>query len=72
MDKKQTTVKKSDYCCAICVHGKKAADSEMILCCKKGVLKPDYKCSSFKYDPLRREPKKVPELPTYTAEDFKL
>lgn len=72
MDKKQRTITKADYCCAICAHGKKAADSDMILCYKKGVLQPDYKCRSFKYDPLRREPKKAPVLPEYTFEDFKL
>ncbi len=72
MNKKQTTIKKEDYCCAICAHGRKAADSNMILCQKKGILEPSHRCSSFKYDPLRREPKKAPELPTYTFEDFKL
>ncbi len=72
MDKKQTTVKKEEYCCAICLHGKKAADSDKILCYKKGILEPDFKCSSFKYDPLKRVPKKMPELPKYTAEDFKI
>lgn len=72
MDKKQTTIKKEDYCCAICAFGKKSADSEMILCYKKGVLDPSYKCRSFKYDPLKRVPKRMPDLPTYSAEDFKI
>lgn len=72
MDKKQMTITKEDFCCAICAHGTKAADSEMILCSKKGVLSPDYKCRKFKYDPLRRVPKMMPSLPEYTFEDFKL
>ncbi|MBP3329289.1 MAG: hypothetical protein J6L89_00490 [Clostridia bacterium] len=72
MDKKQMNITKEDYCCAICAHGKKAADSDMILCSKKGVLQPDYKCRKFKYDPLRRQPRLMPTLPEYTFDDFKL
>ncbi len=72
MDKRQTTVTKEEYCCAICQFGSKAADSDLILCVKKGVLQPDYKCKAFKYDPLKRVPKRTPELPEYTFEDFKL
>lgn len=66
------TVTKEDFCCAICAHGQKAADSDMILCSKKGILQPDYKCRKFRYDPLRRQPKMMPSLPEYTADDFKL
>lgn len=72
MDKKQTTITKDDYCCAICAHGTKAADSDLILCEKKGILQPDFKCRKFKYDPLRRQPKMMPELPVFTFDDFKL
>lgn len=58
--------------CAYCKHGTPAPDNEHVLCVKKGVLDKNFSCKKFSYDPLKRVPEKLPELGTYTAEDFKL
>lgn len=44
----------------------------MILCEKKGVVSPFYKCKAFCYSPLKRVPKKPNSLPTYDKSDFEL
>lgn len=62
----------SEPCCEICTHGRKANDSTKILCCKKGVVDALYKCSKFKYDPLKRVPHHMPPLKHHDIEEFKL
>ena len=58
--------------CEYCAHGRKATDPRMILCEKKGVVSPDYRCRKYEYDPLLRVPKRRPKLPSFSAEDFSL
>lgn len=58
--------------CEYCQHGRPATDPKMILCQKKGVVSPYYKCRRFLYDPLKRVPRPRPRLPRFTAEDFQL
>lgn len=58
--------------CHLCVHGRKSADGEVILCLLKGVTDPGDRCRKFQYDPLRRVPFRQPPLTTYTAEDFSI
>lgn len=49
-------------------------DDETCLCKHKSVVTYDYKCSKYKYDPLRRVPAQKPDFnpSTYSHEDFKL
>ncbi len=58
--------------CAICVHGVLAPDGESVLCVKTGIRLLDSSCRSFKYDPLKRVPKRTLNLGEFTADDFKL
>lgn len=60
--------------CKHCEHGKffKNQDKNHILCSRKGVVAPDYHCRKYKYDPLKRVPKKNPTLPSYKQSDFTL
>lgn len=58
--------------CEYCQHGTKSSDNAMILCSKKGVVSPFYSCNKFVYMPTKRIPKRRPNLPRYTADDFKL
>lgn len=58
--------------CEYCLHGSISSDNEMILCKKKGVVSPYYSCNKFIYMPTKRIPKRRPNLPQYSAEDFKL
>lgn len=58
--------------CEYCAVGTITPTGKNVLCPKKGVLAPDFSCKKFKYDPLKRVPKKMPELPKFDAEDFAL
>lgn len=57
--------------CEYCETGTLASNGN-ILCPKMGVLSPDFSCKKFKYDPLKRVPKKLPDLPEFSPEDFEL
>ena len=58
--------------CEYCAWGRRASDPRMILCEKCGIVSPYYKCRKFRYDPLRRVPKRPPKLPAFSPEDFSL
>ena len=58
--------------CSWCIYGKKSAYTEDILCSKKGVKNKIDSCRAYKYDPLKRTPKKQINDAEYSAEDFKL
>ncbi|MEG0878035.1 MAG: hypothetical protein RR271_07030 [Oscillospiraceae bacterium] len=58
--------------CEYCEHGKKGSEQKMIYCRKKGIVSPYYKCRSFLYSPVKRVPKRMPKLPSFLAEEFKL
>ncbi len=40
--------------------------------CRYGTLSLDEPCGRYTYDPLKREPKVLPAMPEFTADDFKL
>lgn len=58
--------------CEYCQFGTRSRDNAMILCSKKGVVSPFYSCNKYVYMPTKRIPKRRPNLPDFTAEDFKL
>lgn len=58
--------------CEYCVHGHPATDKRMVLCRRSGVVSPFYKCKKYEYDPLKRVPRRPPQLPTFSADDFNL
>ena len=49
--------------CAFCEYASKTLDDEKMLCKKKGVVHADYFCRSFRYDLMKRVPKRLPTLP---------
>ena len=59
--------------CAYCVHGATISETQ-VACVKRGVVSAEYRCGSFRYEPLRRIPQRPAELPTkkMKAEDFEL
>lgn len=65
--------KKIERSCSHCAYGVKL-DDDTVLCSKKGVRSILGKCCRFKYDPIKRIPKKPRPLDfdKYSAEDFKL
>ena len=58
--------------CRICAHGILSPDGESVLCVKTGIRQLDSSCRSFKYDPLKRVPKRQPTAGGFTKEDFEL
>ena len=43
--------------CAYCEHSRMLASGRAAVCDKKQeLMKPDGRCASYKYDPLKREP----------------
>lgn len=59
--------------CAYCKKGI-SLDDEQILCSRKGVVNPGGACRRFRYDPLKRVPKKpiTVNFSHLKEEDFKL
>jgi hypothetical protein len=58
--------------CEFCVNGRRSSDGKAILCPKKGVMPLYHHCRKFVYDPLKRIPKRPPEIGNYKKEDFKI
>ena len=55
--------------CALCAHAM-ALDGEDLLCRKKGVVRGDFRCARFRYDPTKRTPK--PKLKVSGDYNFKI
>lgn len=64
--------KKLEHHCEYCVHGVVLDYSKEILCKKKGITDATDSCRKYKYDPLKREPKKLKISNNYNPEDFLL
>lgn len=58
--------------CAYCEFGKISGDRKSILCRRRGIMTGDYSCRSFVYDPLKRVPKKSPEMQKFDPSEFEL
>ncbi|MGI6030420.1 MAG: hypothetical protein ACOX7F_02850 [Eubacteriales bacterium] len=59
--------------CAYCALGSPGPLGDVI-CPRKGVVKPDFHCGKYQYDPLKRIPPKRPRYrkELVEAEDFLL
>ncbi len=53
-----------EKCCAYCEKATPLVGDEYVLCSKKGVVSLTHSCRRFSYDPLKRIPKRAPEMPT--------
>lgn len=49
--------------CAYCEKATKLAGEDYVLCKKRGVVAQGYVCRSFIYDPIKRKPKRLPQIP---------
>lgn len=56
--------------CEYCLYVKENNSGKLI--CSVGGSVHEGKCGSYSYDPLKREPKPAPNIPEFSAEDFKL
>ncbi len=58
--------------CRHCENAYPTEDEGLRHCYKKGIVKEDFSCRSFRYDPLSRVPRRPLELERLEAEDFSL
>lgn len=58
--------------CEYCAHGSPCRGTDAVVCPKKGVMKRDDHCRSFKYDPIGRTPAAAPELEKHEKNEFEL
>lgn len=72
MNSKLLSSKKYPPKCEYCLKGRPSPDNKSIFCIKNGIMAPDDRCKSFKYDVLKREPKKQAVLPENDPRDFEL
>lgn len=57
--------------CLYCEHGTKIIATDDIICQRKGIVKPDFSCKKFKYNPINRiPPKKTIVSNDFSKEDF--
>ena len=58
--------------CSYCEYGTLSEDMTMINCKKSGIVSPYFRCRRFKYDPTKRQPKKMPKIKTLDPSLFQL
>ncbi len=65
--------KKIDRACEYCAYASMKENAQ-IMCEKRGLVAPDFKCLSFRYDPCKRIPpkQKALDFDKYDQEDFSL
>lgn len=74
MKMKKPVINKSGIspACGVCAHGIISADNECVLCIRTGIRAMESSCNKFKYDPLKRVPRRRMPNERFTEEDFKL
>lgn len=70
--KKLLNDKKIEARCSYCANGKLAPTGDSVLCKKLGIVDPEFSCNKFKYDVLKRQPRRPREIEHFEAEDFSL
>jgi len=58
--------------CMNCSLGHLSLNRMRVLCIHKGVVDPDFSCRKYHYNPLKRVPVRMPSLPAFEKDDFKL
>lgn len=72
MKKKILNPKKYTPECRNCEKGKILPDGVNVFCAKKGIKELNGSCMAFRYDPLKRIPKKAPVIESVDPADFEL
>ncbi len=58
--------------CEYCLNAQPIGNDGEMVCKKKGIVNSDDFCRGYKYDPLKREPKRQLISDNYSPDDFKL
>ena len=71
---RQKLLNKKDYpkICETCVSAKPSPEGDTMLCIKNGIMQRDDCCRAYKYDPIKRVPKKAPVMGHYDKSEFEV
>ena len=58
--------------CEYCIYGRPSQYSDEIFCPKRGVTSKTDACRHYKYDVLKRKPRRITPAGEFSAEDFEL
>ena len=58
--------------CQYCALGKTGTDKTTIMCERFGFMSPEDSCGKFVYDPLKRQPRVMRDLPSFDEKDFSI
>lgn len=59
--------------CGYCEYAEIASGSEVVVCRKiGGIMQLHSKCKKYRYDPLKREPKRISFSGEFTKDDFEI
>lgn len=58
--------------CEYCENGKISPTGNDVLCLSHGVMPLDGSCKKFKYDALKRTPKRRPSMMEFSPSDFEI
>lgn len=59
-----------DEICRYCEHSSLLCGNDDVLCEKKGVVSPTYKCKYFAVDVIKLEPKRLRDVPSFDFVDI--
>ncbi|MGN0464399.1 MAG: hypothetical protein ACI4GA_06880 [Acutalibacteraceae bacterium] len=71
---KQKLINKNSYVkvCENCANGRLSADKDRVLCVRCGIMRLDSTCRDYKYDPLKRQPKRPKKIEKFSEDEFRL
>lgn len=72
MAKKKLFGNKPESSCATCSLGKTSAEGDAVMCKHAGVVSPDHSCRRFRYDPLKRIPRRSRPIESFDEQAFSL
>ena len=58
--------------CEYCIHGRPSEYTDEVFCPKRGVTKKNDACRKYKYDVLKRTPRRITPAGEFKPEDFEL
>ncbi len=58
--------------CSYCRYGVLCRGTDTVVCEKKGLTRADEFCRRFRYDPIKRQPKKIRVIEKISGEEFKI
>ena len=63
---------KEEAICFNCQYAYNMTYDDEVLCSKNGISKRDSHCHKFKYDPLKRDPKRKDGFANYNHKDIEI